>query len=179
MITYSDTKKVPARNAFRMTPGGKAHHLLNYLYTDQVRMDTQDTIFSLEELCRLTGMMKRTVRFYMQRGLVDRPLGVKKSAYYTRHHLEQLLTILKWKEAGLSLERIGEIMGQEIPKDGVIPLSTRPRPGSIEIWSRIYLDDGVELAIEPSLAGLTSEQIRILGKSITELVKNMQSHGDA
>ena len=159
--------------------GWGACNLLNCLYTDQVRMDTQDSVFSLEDLCRLTGMVKRTVRFYMQRGLVDRPLGVKKSAYYTRHHLEQLLTILKWKEAGLSLERIGEIMGEEIQKNGVIPRSPPPRPGSIEVWSRIYLQDGLELAVEPSRVGLTSEQIRMLGKRISGLVKNMQSNGDA
>ncbi len=142
-------------------------------------METQEHVFSLEELCRLTGLVKRTVRFYLQRGLVDRPLGIKKSAYYTRRHLEQLLTIRKWKEAGVSLERIGEIMAQEIREGSSIPVPPHGRPGSVEVWSRMYLQDGLELAIEPSRVGLTPEQIRRLAREISELVKNMQSHGEA
>ena len=31
--------------------------------------------FTLDELCTLTDLTKRTVRYYMQMGLVERPIG--------------------------------------------------------------------------------------------------------
>jgi hypothetical protein len=34
--------------------------------------------FTLDELCSLTETSKRTVRFYMQTGLVNRPIGQKR-----------------------------------------------------------------------------------------------------
>ena len=53
---------------------------------------------------------RRTVRYYIQEGLVDRPAGAKRGAYYTKHHVEQLMTIRTWQRAGLSLERIRELV---------------------------------------------------------------------
>jgi DNA-binding transcriptional MerR regulator len=59
-------------------------------------------------------MNKRTVRYYIQKGLVDRLEGVGKGAFHSRSHLEQLLSIRKWKAAGLSRERIQEILTGEV-----------------------------------------------------------------
>ena len=50
----------------------------------------------------LVEMNKRKIRFYIQKGLIDRPEGTGKGAYYTHRHLEKLLTVRKWKEACLS-----------------------------------------------------------------------------
>ena len=66
--------------------------------------------FSLAELCTLTDFSKRTVRYYMQLGLVDRPIGETRSAHYLDVHLEQLLRIKKLTDAGVSLERIREVL---------------------------------------------------------------------
>lgn len=65
---------------------------------------------SIDDLCRLTGLTRRTVRFYVQKGLLDRPEGEKRGAWYTSRHVEQLLLIRKWTGAGLSLEAIGELL---------------------------------------------------------------------
>ena len=72
--------------------------------------------FTIDEICALVEMNKRTVRYYIQKGLVDRPEGIGKGAFYSHAHLEQLLAIRKWKAAGLSLERIQDILTGE--KDG-------------------------------------------------------------
>ena len=57
--------------------------------------------FNIDELCSLVEMNKRRVRFYIQKGLVDKPEGIGKGAYYTHVHLEQLRAIRKWKDGGL------------------------------------------------------------------------------
>ena len=118
--------------------------------------------FSLAELCTLTDFSKRTVRYYMQLGLVDRPIGETRSAHYLDVHLEQLLRIKKLTDAGVSLERIREVLAGEEP-----PVQARQRkPGSIEVKSHLFIAPGVELQISPEEANLSPEQVRELIKAI-------------
>ena len=58
--------------------------------------------FSLDEIAALAELPRRTVRYYIQTGLVDRPQGIGKGAFYTQQHVEQLLLVRKWQLAGLS-----------------------------------------------------------------------------
>ena len=64
------------------------------------------TMFSLQQLVELTGLPLRTIRYYIQLGLVDRPEGERRTATYHQQHLQQLLSIKHWSDAGLPLERI-------------------------------------------------------------------------
>jgi hypothetical protein len=41
------------------------------------------------------------------------------------------------------------------------------RPGTVEVWSRVTLADGLEVQIEPGRAGLAPEQLRQLVSDIT------------
>lgn len=132
-------------------------------------MKNNGKTFSLEELCSLVDMSKRKIRFYIQKGLVDSPKGTGKGAYYTHRNLEQLLTIRKWKEAGLTLERIQELLeseSQETDSGTPVPPPRLKQPGSIEVWSHLLISDGIELHIEPNRSGLTPAQIRTLNRSI-------------
>jgi len=118
--------------------------------------------FSFDELCVLADLPSRTVRYYIQRGLVDRPVGETRAAYYTRSHLDQLLTVRKWTGAGLSLERVGELMHGEADE----PPLPRKRPGDVSVWSRLHVAEGIEIAIEPGLAALTPEQVRAFAREV-------------
>jgi len=53
-----------------------------------------------------------------------------------------LLTVKKYKEAGVSLERIAQILHEDEPSNTV---DYKMRPGHIEVVSRIQLMDGLEL----------------------------------
>ena len=122
-------------------------------------MNDKHQIFSLDELCKLANTSKRTIRFYMQQQLVDRPVGEKRAAHYTTTHLDQLLTIRKWQEAGLSLERIGEIL--KAPDDDDLP-PPRRESGVPEVWSHMVISDGLELQVNASQARLSPEALRHL-----------------
>lgn len=130
----------------------------------------QEDRFPFDELCVLADLPSRTVRYYIQRGLVDRPIGETRAAYYTRQHLDQLLTVKKWAGAGLSLERVGELLHGEADE----PPLPRKRPGDISVWSRLHVAEGVEISIDPGQAELTPEQVRAFAKKVMGAYKEIR-----
>lgn len=124
-------------------------------------MDTQPKL-NFDELCTTVEMAPRKVRYYIQMGLVDRPDGLNKGAKYTARHLEQLLSIKKWQAAGLSLERIRELLHGDLSD---LP-PRKQTPGSIEVWSRILVAPGIELSIEAGTAGLSPEEMRAFFRTV-------------
>jgi hypothetical protein len=112
--------------------------------------------YPLSELCVLADLPARTVRYYIQIGLVDRPEGETRAARYGPRHLEQLLQIKKWTAAGVSLERIRALLQGEPP-----PVPPRHQAlGSVSVCSHLVVAEGVEVVIDPGRAGLTPEQVR-------------------
>ncbi len=129
--------------------------------------------FTLDDISALAELPRRTVRYYIQSGLIDRPQGVGKGAYYTQSHVEQLLLVRKWQLAGLSLERIGELLKQQAA--GPLPPTPR-RAGTVEVWSHLVISDGVELNLEPSRTGLSPEQIRAFFRSVTQAYEQIRQN---
>ena len=137
---------------------------------------TQDTTtsdatkFSLDELCSLSDTPKRTARYYMQIGLVDGPIGSTKAAHYLHQHLDQLLTIRKLSDAGVSLERIREVLSGEAS-----PVPPRQRKaGSVEVRSHLFIAEGVELEISPERSGLNPEEVRTLVRAVMQAFENLK-----
>jgi len=133
-----------------------------------------DRRFSIDELSTLAGVTPRTVRYYIAEGLLDRPAGEKRGAHYLRRHLDQLLLIRRWSDAGLSLDRIRELRAGA-PED---PPPRSVRPGTVEVWSRVTLADGLELQIEPGRADLSPEQIRALVRAVTDAYRRVRGDDD-
>lgn len=118
--------------------------------------------YPLADLCVLADLPPRTVRYYVQIGLVDRPEGETRAARYGATQLEQLLLIKKWTAAGLSLDRIRELLrGEQAP----VPPRARAI-GSVEVRSHLMVADGVDVVIEPGRAGLSPEQVRQFIKGV-------------
>ncbi len=137
--------------------------------------------FTIDEICALVEMNKRTARYYIQKGLADRPEGLGKGAYYSHVHLEQLLAIRKWKAAGLSLERIRDILAGErggVSQDKPLPPPLTRKQGAVEVWSHLHVADGIELHIEPKRAGLGPEQVRELFRGIMCLYRDITEEGE-
>lgn len=132
------------------------------------------TQYPLTNLCVLADMPVRTVRYYVQIGLVDKPVGETRAARYGAHHLEQLLLIKKWTDAGVSLERIRELLHGE---DAPVPARARA-VGSIEVCSHLTVTDGIELVIEPGRAGLSPEQVRQFTRSVMQAYNDIGQAGE-
>lgn len=137
--------------------------------------------YRLPELCLLVDLPVRTVRYYVQIGLVDRPQGETRAARYGSKHLEQLLLIKKWTDAGVSLERVRELLHGAPP-----PIAQRHKAiGSVEVRSHLLIAEGVELVIEPGRARLSPEQLRHFSRKVmaawtevTQTPKSPSSEGD-
>lgn len=128
--------------------------------------------FTIFDLAMLGSLSLRTVRYYIQDGLVDRPHGIGKGAYYTQTHVEQILTIRKWQDAGLSLQRIRELMLQGEGAQGPVPPAPR-RAGTVEVWSHVVVADGVEVNLEPGRAGLSPQQVRAFVRGVTQVYQQL------
>ncbi len=130
---------------------------------------------TLDDLCALTSLPRRTVRYYVQLGLVDRPEGETRAARYGPRQLDQLLSIRKWAAEGLSLDRIrGLLQGEPAP---VQPLPSQP--GEVSVRSHVAVAPGIELVIDPGLAALTPEQLRAFSRSVIGLLGTLGSAVEA
>ena len=105
--------------------------------------------YTLDQLADMTDLPVRTIRYYIQRGLVSRPEGEKKGAYYLRAHLEQLLQIRKWVGAGMSLDRAAALLHGEPEKVPARATSPGHAPMTRREVSVYSLAEGVELVIDP------------------------------
>ncbi len=126
---------------------------------------------TLADLCALTGLSQRTVRYYVQMGLVDRPTGETRAARYGSHQLEQLLQVKKWSAAGLALDRIRELLQGEPPQVPQRAATT----GQVEVRSHVQVADGVELVIAPQRAGLSPEQVRALVRGVMDVFSKLDN----
>lgn len=125
---------------------------------------------NLQQLSERADVPGRSIRFYIQKGLLAGPNGEKRGAYYTEAHLAELLRIRQWQEAGLSLEAIAELlMARNTPP--VAPL----RPGAMEVRSHLVLADGLELMVAPERAKITQAQLRVLFRKVQEAYENLRN----
>ena len=116
-----------------------------------------DARYSIDELAELGRVSRRTVRYYVQEGLLPAPLGVGRGRHYDASHLDRLLRVKALQEAGRRLDEIRAALD-----DGARtapPMTSASRPAPIATWRRVTLAPGVELHVSgdaraPSQAAL-------------------------
>ena len=88
-------------------------------------------------------MSRRTVRYYVQEGLIRPPLGVGRGNQYSPDHLDEILRVKALQEAGKSLD---EIRHPQPGRRRASAARVGGRPGlQRTIWRRITIAAGVEL----------------------------------
>lgn len=122
--------------------------------------------YTLQELCAKVDLPVRTVRYYVQIGLIEPPRGETRAARYDDSHVQQLDQIRRWSAAGLSLARIRELLAR--PEAGAL-VSDAPAPGKIEVKSHVQVADGIELVIDAARAALTPQMLRQLVDGVAQL----------
>ncbi len=65
-----------------------------------------DARISIGEIAERGGVTRRTVRYYVQRGLIPEPLGRGRGEHYGAEHLAALLRVKSLQEQGATLEEI-------------------------------------------------------------------------
>lgn len=126
--------------------------------------------YSLNQLEALTGLAARTIRFYIQKGLVQPPFGARKTPRYTEQHVEQLLQVKAYKEAGLNLSRIADLLSNTGTAAATAGIPAQP----VSVISRLALMPGVTLDIDRAQCALSDDQIRTLYSTISDTVTALQ-----
>ncbi len=123
--------------------------------------EERDTRFGIKELAALGGVSRRTVRYYVQRGLLPSPTGTGRGSHYTQAHLDQLIQVRTWQEDGVTLAEIEQRLG-------LVPAPDKEDdPAAIAVpdgtaWKRVVLHPGVELHVETQTRLTEADAERIL-----------------
>lgn len=105
-----------------------------------------DTRYAIGDLAELADVSRRTVRYYVQEGLLPAPFGVGRGNHYGREHLDQLLKVKALQEAGHTLEEIRRVLdgGQELPRSFEPAVQAVPERA---IYRRLNVAPGVDLHV--------------------------------
>ena len=120
-------------------------------------------IYKLDELARAAGTSPRTIRYYVQRGLLPGPHFRGKDTSYDHEHLVRLRAIKRLQEAYLpldaiaaelerrSMEEIERIADgrEEIAKPPPAPAAPSTPPAKLRwrAWHRVEIAPGIELSV--------------------------------
>lgn len=141
------------------------------------------TSYSISELGDAAGVSRRTVRFYVQRGLLPPPEGLGRAASYTGRHLARLLQIKAWQEQGVPLDEIRARVSdatettrrparraqhQEPPLHAFHELTHAPGTA----WFRQPLMAGIELHVGGGRRPLTAHQLAALAAELARMLEH-------
>lgn len=139
-------------------------------------MKTLQDKFSPEEIATLAGLSRRTIRFYVQEGVLPPPNGAKRGAWYGQEHLARLLQIREWQRAGFTLDQIRSFVeGGTHGADSQPERRQERQPGEIYVRSRVLLAPGIELELDPQESGMGPAEIRELRDECMFLIEKIRN----
>ncbi len=151
-----------------------------------------DPGWKLDELAQHAGVSPRTVRYYVQRGLLPAPVFRGRDTEYTRSHLVRLRAIKRLQEHFLPLdaiqvelegrspadiERIAD--GHVLPAGAAAPVppagvaSPRVARSAHSTWERFALAAGLELHVSEA----ADEATRALADEVRRWVERRRAPG--
>ncbi|MCL5073634.1 MAG: MerR family transcriptional regulator [Actinobacteria bacterium] len=66
--------------------------------------------YTIKEISNLTGFSRRTIRYYIQKNIIEPPSGRGRGGFYYSSHLSDLSKIRSLQEKGLNLSIIKDII---------------------------------------------------------------------
>jgi DNA-binding transcriptional MerR regulator len=116
--------------------------------------------YTIQQLSELSGYSRRTIRYYIQEGIIEPPAGRGRGGFYYDSHLDKLLRMKDLQQQGLNLTAIIKKLKQTEASD----ITTDK-----EAWIKYTITDGIELMVR--------EDIDISKKSIVnQLIKLNKSN---
>jgi DNA-binding transcriptional MerR regulator len=110
--------------------------------------------YTIEDLSNLTGFSRRTIRFYVQKNIIEPPSGRGKGGFYYNSHLSNLLEIRLLQEQKLNLNSIKNILrrtGQKLKED--------PEKYARDLRVRYEIVPGLEINISRDLEEKKNKKI--------------------
>ena len=115
--------------------------------------------YTIQELSELTGFSIRTIRYYIQEGLMDPPAGRGRGGFYFDSQLGQLKQVKSLQEKGMRLSSIIEYLkGGEAQEEGFVR----------DIWVKYEIAPGIEINIRRDVEERE-------GKKVLEIIKTVKS----
>ena len=146
-----------------------------------------DERYKLDELAKAAGTSPRTVRYYVQRGLLPPPVFRGKDSAYGEDHLVRLRAIKKLQEDYLPLDAIAaELEGKAIDEiDAIAKSKPRPvpnpdvRPQQIVVTTPLVRADAwrrheIARGLEMHLADDAPADTKALAEKILKLITSLQ-----
>jgi DNA-binding transcriptional MerR regulator len=118
--------------------------------------------FSIEDLAQHSGLSVRTVRYYMQQGLLPGPDTAGKYASYSRRHLDHLAMVQRLKRLHLPLKEIQHLIATMSPGDmhQLLHMQDQMARKKLSIKDQALGIDGISSAVD-YIEGLARRQARV------------------
>ena len=142
--------------------------------------------FSIGSLAEAAGVSRRTVRFYVQGGVLEPPVGLGRGAHYTEAHLARLMQIKSWQEQGVPLEAIrARLQDRTLPARGAGRREQRRADAAASpalnvtpdaavpgrAWMRQPLLADYELHVAANRSPLSAAQLAALARALRDIVE--------
>jgi DNA-binding transcriptional MerR regulator len=118
--------------------------------------------YTIDELTEITGFTRRTIRYYVNEGLIEAPAGRGRGGFYYDSHVKRLSQIRELQEKGMSISAIASL-----PQKETAAIVTYPR----NIMIRYEIVPGVELNISREMEMNEPKKIREIIRVITAIAK--------
>ena len=121
--------------------------------------------YGILELVQASGVPRRTIRYYVQRGLLAPPEGAGRGHFYRPSHLERLVRIRELQGKGFGLEEIKTVL--EDPGDVLAEASPAPE---VELITRIGVSDGIDLVVSHGARPPSPTQVRAIAIAAAKIL---------
>jgi DNA-binding transcriptional MerR regulator len=108
-----------------------------------------DARYAIQDLADLADVSRRTVRYYVQEGLIPAPLGVGRGPHYGQAHLDRLFQVKALQAAGRTLDEIRATLNGGTALRSARPVVSQPEKS---VWRHLLLAPGVELHVAGHIA---------------------------
>ncbi|MBM3175987.1 MAG: MerR family transcriptional regulator [Chloroflexi bacterium] len=123
--------------------------------------------YTIEDIVELSGFTRRTIRYYIQEGLLEPPSGRGRGGFYYDSHLAQLRKIWSLQEQGMRLIAIKKLL-----KSGDV----EEIPCAREVWAKYLIAPGIEINVRRDLEEIDGKKIARIIK-VTKSIMKEETYG--
>jgi len=123
--------------------------------------------YTIEDIVELSGFTRRTIRYYIQEGLLEPPSGRGRGGFYYDSHLAQLRKIWSLQEQGMRLIAIKKLL-----KSGDV----EEIPCAREVWAKYLIASGIEINVRRDLEEIDGKKIARIIK-VTKSIMKEETNG--